>query len=617
MKENLQKILSLITPLERKQFYWLLLAILIMGLLEITGIVSIMPFMGVIANPEIIETNKFLSQSYILTGLTSHNQFLFFLGLVVLLVLVISNSFSALTTWLLLRFVYHCGHALSSRLFSKYLNSPYSFFLDQNSSELVKNVLSEISRVVHGVLRPAMQIISRSVITLFIFALLIVMDPLLAIIIFIICGGLFGIVFKLSKKKLALSGKKATEAQGQKYKLAGEAFGGIKELKLLGREGEYMKRYLRPSYDYATCESISQAISILPKYALETIVFGGMLLIILYQIGIKKDIAQILPILVLYAFAGYRLMPGFNQIFQGISQMRYNSSALDIVHTHLNIETYDQDFSRVDISPVDLLQFNEGIELKDVIYSYPKSDSPVIDNLNLLIKTNTTIAFVGKTGSGKTTLVDIILGLLPIDSGKIVLDNTLIEKNNLKSWQKNIGYVPQHIYLADDTVARNIAFGFEDKEINHEAVIKAARIANIDGFISNELSHGYETVLGERGIRLSGGQMQRIGIARALYHDPKVLVLDEATSALDGVTENVIMEAIHELSHQKTIILVAHRLATVKQCDKIHLLNKGRITASGTYEELINSCAEFREMANSGKSKLDNGLKTDKESEIV
>lgn len=614
---NLRKIFSLLAPREKKQAYGLLLAILIMGLLETTGIASIMPFMAVISSPEIIKTNKLLYHIYTITGLTSQNQFLFFLGVGVLLVLLVSNSFAAFTTWLLLRFVYFSGHALSSRLFEKYLNAPYSFFLNQNSSELVKNIIPEVHRVVVGVMTPAIQITTRSVIALCILTLLIAVDPLLAIIVFIVCGGLYGIVFKLSKKQLAVSGKKSTKAQGLRFKFAGEAFGGIKELKLLGREHEYFKRYQKPSYDFATCESTSQAITILPKYALETIIFGGMLLIMLYLIGIKKDITQVLPMLVLYAFAGYRLMPGFNQIFQGFSQMRYHSAALDIIHKHFQIESDKQKPSQVNIPPTSTLPFSKSIELKNITFSYPKSNSIVINNINLFIRDNTTVAFVGKTGSGKTTLIDIILGLLPINSGEVSIDGTLIEAANLGAWQKNIGYVPQQIYLADDTVTRNIAFGVPDDKIDHQAVIHAANIANIHDFVLKDLPHGYDTDLGERGVRLSGGQRQRIGIARALYHDPKVLVLDEATSALDGLTENVIMDAIHSLAHEKTIILVAHRLTTIKECDLIHVLAQGCIVDSGDYEELMSSCAEFRKMAESSKSEPKNGIKTDKESEIV
>lgn len=608
MTDNLRKFFSLFTSQERKQGAWLLLAILIMGLLETAGIASIMPFMAVLANPSIIEANNILYQIYIISGLTCHNQFLFLLGIGVLLILFISNSFAAFTTWLLMRFVYFRGDALSNRLFRKYLNAPYSFFLNHNSSELVKNLISEIHRIVSGVLAPAMQIIARTVIALCIFVLLIAVDPLLAIIIFMVCGGLYGTVFLFSKKKLAANGKKSTEAQGQRFKLTSEAFGGIKELKLLGREDEYLERYLKQSYCFAACESTSQAITVLPKYALETIIFGGILLIMLYMIGIKKDITQVLPMLALYAFAGYRLMPGFNQIFQGISVIRYHSAALDIIHKHLQIESCNEKSSGMGSSSTVPMPFKEGIELKNVSFSYPKSETIVINNLNLLIKTNTTTAFVGKTGSGKTTLIDIILGLLPIDTGKMYVDGTLLEKSHLRSWQKNIGYVPQQIFLADDTVARNIAFAIPDDEINHEEVIHAAKLANIHEFVSNNLPQGYDTHLGERGVRLSGGQRQRIGIARALYHSPKVLVLDEATSALDGLTENVIMDAIHSLTHKKTILLIAHRLSTVKECSLIHVLNKGNITASGTYEELMTSCTEFRKMADSGKSERKNGL---------
>jgi len=605
---TLQKVLSLFTPSERKQIYWLLLSILIMGMLETTGIASIMPFMAIIASPESIHKNWMLLSVYNYFGFSDERQFISMAGLSVLFILLISNSFSAFTTLRLMRFVYLCGHNLSVRLFGKYLSNQYSFFLNYNSSDLVKNITTEVHRVVVGLLTPFMQIISRIIISMCILTLLIAMDPLLAFLVFVVCGGSYSVVFILSKKKLSLNGKISTDAQGQRFKIVGEGFGGIKDLKLLGREAEYLRRYIKPSFSFASSESTNQVISLVPKYALETIVFGGMLLVILYLTEFKHTTSQTLPLLGLYAFAGYRLMPAFNQIFQGLSNIRYHSPALDVLHEHINQVTKPLTMlpDTGDISSHREVQLLDVIRLDSICFSYADSGPEIISNLNLIIKANTTIAFVGKTGSGKTTLVDIILGLLPLNSGKIFVDDVMLNEHNLRLWQKNIGYVSQQIYICDDTVTRNIAFGIPDHEIDNMAVIRAARIANIDDFVTKELSRGYDTILGERGVRLSGGQRQRIGIARAIYHDPKVLILDEATSSLDGLTENVIMDAIHSLAHKKTIILIAHRLTTVTECDAIHLLAGGQIIASGRYNELVSSCAEFRGMAESGKERMNN-----------
>jgi ABC-type bacteriocin/lantibiotic exporter with double-glycine peptidase domain len=556
-----------------------------------------MPFLAVLSNPEIIHTNNLLSKFYELTAVANQTQFLFVLGIGVLVILICSNSFSAFTNWLLLRFIYFQGHELSCRLFQQYLAKPYSFFLNHNSSDIIKNVITEVNRVVVGVLIPAMQITSRVIIAICILGLLISMDPLLAIIVFTVCGGSYLTIFMISRKKLAARGKITTKSQGQRFKLTSEAFGGIKDLKLLNRESYYLKRFNIPSHNFATSEATGHSITILPKYALETIVFGGMMLIMLYLIGVKKDINNVIPVLGLYAFAGYRLMPGFNQIFQGSTRIRYHYAALDIIHEHIFTESIDHKVTDKSGLLANIIPFNTEIRLENICFKYPGSDSETIKDLSITIQANTTVAIVGSTGSGKTTIIDIMLGLLPVNCGQFHVDDTLIDSNNINAWQKGIGYVPQQIYLADDTVSRNIAFGIPDDEIDHSTIIKAATIANIHNFILQELPDGYDTNLGERGVRLSGGQRQRIGIARALYHDPKVLILDEATSALDGVTENVIMDAIRNLTGKKTIIMIAHRITTVKECDTIFVMENGKIIANGTYGELITSSEQFRAMA--------------------
>jgi len=599
MTDTFNKIFAIISPAEKKKMTWLLLAILIMGLMETAGIASIMPFLAVLGNPGIIQTNVLLSKVYSVSAVENQTQFLYLLGFGVLMVLICSNSFSAFTNWLLLRFIYFQGHELSCRLFGQYLARPYSFFLNHNSSELIKNIISEVHRVIVGILTPLMQMISRTIIAMCIIVFLIAMDPLLAVMVLTICGGSYVAVYMVARKKLAERGKITTRTQSQRFKLTGEAFGGIKDLKLLNRESYYLDRYQTPSHDFALSEATGQAITILPKYALETIVFGGMVLIMLYLIGFKEEMNRVVPILGLYAFAGYRLMPGFNQIFQGSSQIRYHSAALDVIHDHMHNKSASESETKSAKQTGTLIPFEKEISLKNICYSYQGTDTSVINDLSISVRVNSSIGIVGTTGSGKSTLIDIILGLLEIETGQFIIDEAEIDSHNMKLWQKNIGYVPQHIYLADDTVVRNIAFGIPDEKIDQSAVIQAANIANIHDFVSKELPQGYDTNLGERGVRLSGGQRQRIGIARALYSDPKVLILDEATSALDGVTENAVMNAIRKLAGSKTIIMIAHRITTVKECDTIFVIEKGKIIANGSYDELITSSEQFRAIAKS------------------
>jgi ABC-type multidrug transport system fused ATPase/permease subunit len=331
--------------------------------------------------------------------------------------------------------------------------------------------------------------------------------------------------------------------------------------------------------------------------------FGGILLIVLYFVGTDHgSSSQMIPLLALYAFAGYRLLPALQQIFSGITTVRFSAAALEVLHRDLTEERGDAD-------PELVLKRSEGrqplpfcraIELRNVSFCYSGVQEPAIKGINLTIDRNTSIGLVGATGSGKTTTVDLILGLLPLASGKMLADGVEINGDTLANWQRNLGYVPQQIYLCDDTITRNIAFGVPDHEIDMAAVTRAARIANLHGFIEKELPEGYETIIGERGVRLSGGQRQRIGIARALYRDPAVLIMDEATSALDGITEESVMDALRALSGEKTIIMIAHRLTTVKDCDIIYHMEHGHIVNQGSYDELLGSSAWFQAAARTG-----------------
>jgi ABC-type multidrug transport system fused ATPase/permease subunit len=364
----------------------------------------------------------------------------------------------------------------------------------------------------------------------------------------------------------------------------------------------FLDRYAEYALCHARGNAAAGVISQLPRYALETIAFGGILLIVLYSLRTDQDIGKIIPLLSIYAFAGYRLLPALQQIFSSVSLLRVSLPALDVLHEDLCREgaAADPVGALVEAGTLQPLPFARELRLREVTFSYSGAKTPSIDKLDLTIKLNSSVGLVGATGSGKTTVVDMILGLLAPDSGQLTADGVAIAGDAVARWQCNLGYVPQAIYLCDDTIVRNIAFGVPERDIDMSAVVRAARIANLQEFIETELTHGYFTVIGERGVRLSGGQRQRIGIARALYRDPAVLIMDEATSALDGVSEEAVMDALRTLSGQKTVIIVAHRLTTVKDCDVIYQMDHGRIASQGTYGELQGSSPWFRAAARLG-----------------
>lgn len=556
------------------------------GFVEMLGVASIMPFIAVVSDSSVISSNKYLSHVYTWLNMTNTNTFLFILGIFTLVMLTFGNGYSAFVVWKSLYFSRKTEHSISDRLLTIYIRQPYTFFINNNTSELGKNLLMEVSRFVNGVLHPFVSAIAKFVIIIFMLSLLFVNNPLLTLIVFLILGVCFSFLYTLTKKKLAFVGKAASEMGAKRYKYASESMGAIKDIKLLGREQSFIRHFSIASDKSTSYGATSQIIAQLPRYAIETLAFGSVLLIVLYYIWAHKDIKQVFPVITLYAFAGYRLLPAFQQLFAAISSIRFNMEAVEILARDLSLpERISQDVpNNENLSKEKPVFVNQKIALRNISYTYSGISKKVLDNVSLVIQPNTTIGFVGKTGSGKTTAIDILLGLLTPTEGKIIVGDTEITHDNIRKWQDNIGYVPQNIFLSDDSIARNIAFGLDD--IDMEAVKNAAELANIHSFITKELEDGYDTCIGERGIRLSGGQRQRIGIARALYHQPMIIVFDEATSALDSATEKVIMEAINNLAHKRTIIMIAHRVATLKRCDAIYEIHGGRIIEHGAYNDL-------------------------------
>ena len=579
---------------ERKKISLIILGIFFMASFELIGVASIAPFMALVSNPDVIETNVYLSAVYHYFGFDSTKVFLTMFGISMLGILIISNGFNAYMNWVIIHFSRMQGHRLAVRLLKQYLSQPYLFFLNSNTANLGKNLLTEIDRCIAGIFLPGLIALSRLAVVVFILVFLLFLDPFIAVSTIVVLAVAYGLIFVSVRKKLHRMGVASTNVESARFKTANEAMSGIKDLKLRGKEQEFVDRFAIPSEARAKYTSISQVMTMLPRYLLDTIAFGGIVTFVIYLVASGYSSGEVIPIISLYAVAGYRLMPALQQIYASSTQLKYNLPALDILVK--DIASFDGEAQFLN-KQASSLTFTKELILKNIHFNYPNLDESVLKGLNINIKPNTTIGFVGSTGSGKTTLVDIILGLLSSSQGKIFVDDVEITNKNISSWQANLGYVPQTIYLIDDTIVRNIAFAIPDKDIEMHKVVEAAKLAELDEFIQT-LPEQFHTSVGERGVRLSGGQRQRIGIARALYHNPEVLILDEATSALDGITENVIMDAINNLSHKKTILMIAHRLATVKECDVIYVMENGRFVDSGSYQELLNRNEIFRKMAN-------------------
>ena len=599
--KNFQKLYSLLTIKERKKAILLFFIMLLMAIFETIGVASIMPFIAVLTNPEIIHTNNFLNFIYELStkyGIHTNQDFIFLLGFVFFIILIFSLFLKSYTIYFQNYFALMSEYSIGKRLAQHYLNHPYSWFLNHNSSDLGKNILSEVYQVIIKGFIPMMTFITHGITATFLLILLILIEPKIAIMVVVLFGSVYFLIFKLVKTFLTNIGDERFRVNQLRYNIMGETFGAIKEIKIKNLEKIYIDKFSEPAKIYANHSASVQVISQIPRYALEGIAFGGMLAIILYFISQKSEasINTILPYIAVYAFAGYRLMPSLQNIYSSMTQLRFINTALNVLHAELNNNAEQCSFNKSN----DLIfSAKKSIRLKEINYSYPNSDKKTLKNINLEIVAGTTVGIVGATGSGKTTLVDLLIGLLKPQEGFIEVDGIKINDLNIKSWQKAIGYVPQQVYLCDNTIAANIAFGIDTKNIDKKKVEGVAKIACLHEFVINELPNKYETEIGEHGVRLSGGQRQRIGIARALYLDPKILILDEATSALDNFTEEEVMNAISNLNYKKmTIIKIAHRLQTIKKANNIFFFEKGELVDSGSYNELAKKCLGFKKIIN-------------------
>ena len=591
-----KKVFDLLSHSEKRQTYYLLILIIAMAFIDMLGVASILPFVAILSNPQIIETNTIINFFYresSILGVTNISQFIFLLGVVVFILLISSLIIRSLTIYFITRFSLIREYTIGRRLIEGYLRQSYTWFLNRHSADLGKNILSEVGGIIGGIIIPIISLISNSLVALILLTLCILVNPILSSIIGLVFAFFYGCVYYFVKSFLAKAGSKRLQANQDRFTAISEAFGAVKEVKVGGLEQVYVERFAKPAQSYAVSKSQTSIIEFLPRYFIEGVAFGGMILLILILMTQGSKFENIIPIIAFYTFAGYRLIPAMQAIYGTLTVIRSSKAGLDYIHKDfMNLQSYE-----TNSKPLSSMPLKQSITFNKINFNYPNSKHATLKNISFEIPAFSKVGIVGPTGSGKTTVVDIILGLLDPSEGLFSVDNNLISHKNKRSWQKSIGYVPQQIYLFDTSIEKNIAFGIDSKNINHEAVKKASKIANLHDFVMKELPNQYKTTIGERGVRLSGGQRQRIGIARALYHNPHVLILDEATSALDNVTEEIIMDAMHNLGDEMTIILIAHRLNTIKNCDKIFLLENGELKDQGSYNSLNKSNEVFKKLS--------------------
>lgn len=563
----IKELLVIISPRDKKNLIGVLFLVILMALIESAGVVSIMPFLAVLANPSIVESNSFLIALFELTKYNSHEEFIALLGGFSILIIFFSSLFKIFTQYKLIEFSSIQRHKLSSRLLKLYLQQDYEFFIQRNSSSLIKNVLSETDQLIWSLIQPVLVLISYCVVIIAMTILLLFYDLLMAITLATILISFYFTAYKIIKIKLDIIGESFAHANKMRYKSCQEALGGIKDIIVNNAQNGYIEDFNVHSKVFARNLATKDILGQVPRYFIEAIGYSCLIGLSIFLVISGKNVSHILPVLGLYGFAAYRMLPAAQNIYISITQIKFTEHIFKKLKTEFNLESKNE---HIEYKEQDILVFNKGIYLKNISFSYPSRPSLlVLDDFNLKISKNQTIGIVGKSGKGKSTLMDVILGLLKPQDGKVYIDDVELTLSNMHLWHKIVGYVPQDIYLIDKSIAENIAFGVNKYEINMEAVIYAAQLANIDNFIREQLSNGYHTTIGERGVMLSGGQKQRIGIARALYKDPSVLLFDEATSSLDIETECEVNKTIQSLKGFKTVIIIAHRTSTLSNCDMI------------------------------------------------
>ncbi|MGY2047591.1 ATP-binding cassette domain-containing protein [Methylobacterium sp. JK268] len=574
-------------PRDRRRLTLIVLGLAAAALFEIVGVASVVPFLTLVGDPGAAARLPAVAALRAALGLADDRTFLIATGVAALAAILVTSLVNAALTYAQLLFAHLAGYGFARRLLARYVARDRLFFARSNSADLAKNVLSETDRLVIGVLTPSLVIASRAVSAAAVAIFLLLYAPALALVLGGGFGSLYVGIYLLVRARMARIGARATADNATRFRVVQETFGALTELTVYGRVAAFAGRFDAPARAYARATAASLVTGQLPRFVIEALAFGGVIVVVLFALARGLDTAGLLPLLGLFAFSGYRMLPAFQNIFNSLALLRFSLPASRQIAAELARE------EEAPPRPAARLPFREGIFFEGVSFAY-EPGRPTLCAVDLTIRANTTVGLVGRTGSGKSTLVSLLLGLLTPDQGCIRIDGAPLDAASLPLWQNRIGYVPQDVFLIDGSVTQNIALGIEEPDA--DAVARAARLAGLDEVVA-ALPRGFETAVGERGARLSGGQRQRVGIARALYHDPDVIVFDEATSALDGETEAAVMAAIAALSGTRTIVMVAHRLTSLARADVVHVLEAGRIAASGPPDAILPGLAPRLEPA--------------------
>jgi ATP-binding cassette, subfamily B, bacterial PglK len=598
MMANLKMALTLLGREQRQRLALLLALMLLVALLETLGIGLLLPYISIVNSPELIEENRYLNAIYLAFEFDAKKNFVVAVSIALVVVFIIKNGVYVLQQYFQSRQLLSFQLSIETRLMKSYLQREYLFFVVNNSAELYQNIRN-VSGIVGLVYTPALTIATELIVLLLIGGFLLFVQPWVTLSAVLVLAILAYSIYRFSRKRAVRYGEEGNRHLVEMNKWMYQSFGGIKEVKILSKEDFFLAKSMTYSRQAAWSGLKAGMLTAITRPIIETVWFGFTVLLVLVSILAGKSGSNMLPIIVLLAAAAIRIMPALNRILNSTIAIRQATPYVNAVVGELGRYLKD-DAALIDGNcDSGAYLFKKSIRFSNIAFTYPGAPTQVLNDLSLAIKKGQSIAFVGPSGAGKTTAVDLLLGLLEPQRGEIVVDDRVLMGQDARSWRRNFGYVPQTIYLSDDSIRNNIAFGQLQTEIDStrmDVVVAQAQLTDVLA----RLPEGLDTLVGDRGARLSGGQRQRIGIARALYRDPPILVLDEATSALDNETEREITRAIRDLRGSKTVILIAHRLSTVAHCDQIVFLVDGAVRASGTYDALIKDCEEFRRFATAG-----------------